>query len=419
MAYSYITNKTTASHMETFLTIRTVLLEAGWEEYDVQSGYTIFRSDGEIPDGKYMYIKLDNTSYSHSFYTNWNSSTHTYVGGAINFSTYSSPSSNLKTYVYADKSGFAIAQSNGATLVNPTILIKADPDFTVETTLINAITSTGTNKVLTVGDNSEFIVGAAYTIFDYNNGKRQPFICTAKGTGTITADSIDTTIAAGSLVGVNVFPVMLFGSGNAQPQIICPHSPSIAGGPLPASATTYAKIAKLDAYNSTSGMYSLMDALDCGAGKLPSKHRYLDIDILECNISAVPYFLHRVGKYTTFKVLPQLTTTNMFLQTQYTDFDVDAIGINLTSTSTGSNTSTIINDTTKSWTVNEFAGKVVVITTGSVTGQVAKIISNTSTSLTVEEMQFIPSTDGYVIANEAYRLINIWSYGWFMFREGV
>ena len=55
----------------------------------------------------------------------------------------------------------------------------------------------------------------------------------------------------------------------------------------------------------------------------------------------------------------------------------------ITGTSTGSNTSTTLNDTTKAWTTNAFAGGTVQITGGTGSGQTNTILSNTAMSLTV------------------------------------
>src|SRR5262249_36770528 len=63
--------------------------------------------------------------------------------------------------------------------------------------------------------------------------------------------------------------------------------------------------------------------------------------------------------------------------------DQPALNIQLTSKSTGGNTGTTLNDTTQSWTVNQWAGFEVKITSGPGTGQVRTILSNTTTQLTL------------------------------------
>jgi RHS repeat-associated protein len=61
--------------------------------------------------------------------------------------------------------------------------------------------------------------------------------------------------------------------------------------------------------------------------------------------------------------------------------DQPALGVRATGTSTGANTTTTLNDGHQAWTVNQWAGLEVKITSGPGAGQVATIVSNTATQL--------------------------------------
>lgn len=76
-------------------------------------------------------------------------------------------------------------------------------------------------------------------------------------------------------------------------------------------------------------------------------------------------------------------------------------------TSSGSNTSTTLNDTSKSWTINEFSNKVLIITGGPGVGQFRKIASNTSTELTISEaFDTLPDNSSeYVICNQGWQYL--------------
>jgi hypothetical protein len=76
-----------------------------------------------------------------------------------------------------------------------------------------------------------------------------------------------------------------------------------------------------------------------------------------------------------------------------------------TGTATGGSTTSLV-DTTKSWAVNAFRGKRLVIESGSGVGQIALITSNTATTLTVETMPVgASSTSVYrIIDGNVYRL---------------
>jgi RHS repeat-associated protein len=63
--------------------------------------------------------------------------------------------------------------------------------------------------------------------------------------------------------------------------------------------------------------------------------------------------------------------------------DQPALNVQLTSTSTGGNTATTLNDTKQTWTTNQWAGFEVKITSGTGVGQVRTILSNTATQLTL------------------------------------
>lgn len=90
--------------------------------------------------------------------------------------------------------------------------------------------------------------------------------------------------------------------------------------------------------------------------------------------------------------------------------------------SSGSNSSTTINDTTKSWTTNTYAGKVLVISFGTGVGQIKKITSNSSNQLVLESgwtFSIIPdATSQYTICNSAYRYLYEASNCQYALREG-
>jgi hypothetical protein len=74
------------------------------------------------------------------------------------------------------------------------------------------------------------------------------------------------------------------------------------------------------------------------------------------------------------------------------------------STSTGSNTSTTLNDTTKSWATNEFAGKVIITTAGTGPAQYRYVASNTGTEITVTATWDVTPDDttDYIICDEGW-----------------
>ena len=109
----------------------------------------------------------------------------------------------------------------------------------------------------------------------------------------------------------------------------------------------------------------------------------------------------------------------VFCTAGYTHWDVAAmmndgstITANILATSGAAAT---ITDTTKNWTVDEHAGKFVVIVGGTGISQVRKVVSNTSNTITVAQGWFtVPdSTSTFRVYDTIYRLLNympLWAY---------
>jgi hypothetical protein len=90
--------------------------------------------------------------------------------------------------------------------------------------------------------------------------------------------------------------------------------------------------------------------------------------------------------------------------------DTFAVGKLNSGTSTGTgNTSTIMYDTGKTWTVNAYVNKVVIISFGTGAGQIKKIASNTETTITLATdwiFETIPdATSQYIICEEGWRYL--------------
>ncbi len=420
MAYKYITNKISDSHLTNYNLITQLLIDAGWEVYDSDTTYMVLRSDGETPDGKYMYVRIYNNTYYFTFSTNWNTSTNAYLGGTLSSNLYSSPGLGVKLFGYANKNGFFIFQiTGGTTLSSISSVIKfQEREGSFTTTVSSAVSTTGNNIVIPVTDNTNFIIGAPYAIVDIANGKNQSFICTGKGTGTITADNTNITIASGSLIGVNVYPVGVFTTSSAITAVSI-HDPRITGSDI--STVGAARLSEfLSAWNSADLCIDIYKHMNVGAGRIPgSTKRISNAALYETLFTAAPAFGNLQGYTDLIKVTPYWTTDMFGCTATLNNFDVQAITQLTSGTSTSSNTSTTLNDTSKTWTTNEWANKVLIITSGTAAGQIVKIISNTNTQLTTTDFSVIPGNDTYIICEEAYRVLVFSSYNNIFLREGV
>lgn len=415
MAYAYFANKIVSTNQMYHDLMVQLLTDAGWSVWDTQATYTVMRSDGENPDGKYMYVQITNNTATTSFWLGWNNTTHS-GSGSVNIAT-TAPSASLKMFAYANKDGFAAFQTTGTTLLTPHGILKAVPPSGSFTTTITAALGTGASKQIFVADSSQFKVGAAYGIVDTANGKRQSFVCTGVGAGWIVADSIDTTIAADALIGVNVYPVVILSAATSC-TVMNIQNPTTGGGVL--ASNTLGRLGRfMSNFNDVGGAAQMMDYLEAGAGKVPGANkRLINAELFECNAVA-PAFYNKIGDASLFKVAPYATSNLFCVGYELNDFDVQAVNQQDSGTSTGSNSSTTLNDTTKTWTTDQWAGKALVLTSGLGGGQTVKIISNSATQLVTSTMDVIPAADSYLIADEAYRVFTLQNYTDVFMREGV
>lgn len=416
MAYKYVTNKVISSNQIYHDVMVQLLTDAGWGVWDTQAAYTIMRSDGETPDGKYMYVQITNNSVSTAFWMNWNNVTHAGAGSVAVSTT--TPSTSLKMFAYANRDGFMAFQTTGTSMLNPHGVVKAVPrEGSFTTTMTAALTTTGDLKALSVADSSQFITGAAYGIVDIVGGKRQSFICAGVAPGVVYADNINVTLNSGSLIGVNVYPVLVLNSTTSM-AVMNTHSPAQAGAVV--SANTLGRCSRFQSsFGDAGGSMQYCDYLGMGGGKLAGANkRLLPLELMEVYVTA-PAFHHLIGESTLAKAAPYQTTSSFGVTEALNDFDVQVVSQRDSGTSSGGNTTTTLNDTAKTWTTDQWAGKVLVTTSGLASGQVAKILSNSATQLVTAAMDIIPSTDSYLIADEGYRVFTLQQYANIFLQEGV
>jgi len=413
MAYKYYTNKYFATAQERHDGLRQLLLDVGWTQHDqVASQYTIMKSDGDLADNIFVYVKIPMTSAALAFYPNWDSTTHANTGMTVGMGTHTT-GTTYRDFAYADKNGFATFQCNNATTYsNISFIAKAQrkPANSFATTLTADVTS-GTNKVIPVADVTNFRVGGFYGAFDIAGGRRQGIKVIAKDATSITAN-INTALSSGTLIGINVYPVAV-GTGTGYYSFPGSHYPTTGGTNL---GYDYGYISPF--FNSYPYEYSFLDPR---AGELWSERRLLPGHLIETSqITSNSSFVTKQGEFDFIKTFyRQNTTYDATCEYTLNPGDVQAFEQRDAGTSSGSNSLTVFNDTSKAWTNGMFAGKVLVITSDVEAGQVAKITTNTATSLTVEGLQTIPTTNTYLIADEAYRIFAGQNSSQYYLREGV
>ena len=410
--YSVLPGKSLTTNALTAAEIVTQLTTMGWTLYDDMSAsyYKVLLSNGESGTLPPLYIKVGwsgSTNVSLDVYAHWNSTTHTSNLAAL--SVTSTFAVNKILWMWGNKNFVCAVQETSGPVTYVAIWghIITPPTDAVNTTTTGAVSS-GTSVTIPVTSNSGFIAGAVYQIQDPTTGYRQTFTCSSVGTNSIVASSLGIGYVSGSLVGTH--PWNAFGSSSLGSTVYVMNShKNAAYNTSPATNTASLNITNDDL---------MFKALSMPAIGTIVKRRFFPVTIIENYGGSYRYCGTLEDGNGYFMVAPALNVSNASDSATAADFDAIYMGQQDSGTTTGSNTVTTVNDTNKSWTVNQWAGKVVVCTSGTEVGQIRKIISNTSTQLTVSpDFTTIPVSGGYVIADRGYRYL-LESVGVFL-REGV
>jgi len=384
--------------------IETELVAMGWTLHDDQlsgSNYVVYYSDGESDKPCYWrnYLKLNltvaNKIQLHRYYF-WNNSTHAGLikigGDSYNFIITSE--SPFYFWMTGNKDFLSFITKVAASYYG-TIMARISCAHKAIAKLGASVT-TGLVKVLQLGKGQAqyFTVGAMVSIWDTQNssctGRSHKSIITAvdRVNHTITVDQIYLAFQAGAIVGYAPDPYILMNFNALQ----CYTASEIY---------TTQGTANISGYNAC---YELFDPA------------FLDPDNFSGAINQGPSNLY-IGSPLMVKRGTGGTGLIGFLDNfllkspfeavaDYTSYeDTVCIGIQQEETLATSGSTTALNDTGQSWTVNEFVDKVVIITTGTGAGQMRLITANSATALTPDvNFSIAPdSTSYYVICDEGWR----------------
>jgi hypothetical protein len=259
------------------------------------------------------------------------------------------------------------------------------PFFPLYTTLTQAASSSANPVVLTVDSVTGFEVGYYYQIVGVSAEGRDRLLVTAIGEGTITVSSLARNYGIGARFGI-VPCRFVHSANNAALASTCP-----------------IEILGLDSANSSDTLainYAL--AITSIDPDYRMQKYILQPIILDTHSGSA--IQGSLGGYVDEYILAS-PKTGMVIE------DTFAVGKLDTGTSTGLNSTTVLNDTSKSWTVNAYVGKIVIIKFGLGSGMIKKIISNTATALTLDDtlniFDTVPDTTSqYIICDEGYRYLN-------------
>jgi len=363
----------------------------GTGNHTITESYRVYSSNAEsgakIPE--YVKISFFRVATAIDFYVMYyyNSTTKATVGGAVT-SYYGSVNSNETGYtlwIHGNKDVVVITVKI-ASAYSRTLFGHLKSVYPLVTALTADATS-GSDVTLTVASTVGFEAGSTYQIVGASaEGRDELTVSSITDSTSMVVSDLPRNYATGALIGCQpstfVYTRALF---DTYCQLTCPIK--VVGTD---NAANY----------SNGGLTPLTVASSVDPDLWVNKYvlsPVLYASLLN-NLNGQPSF----GMYyDTFMYLSGLNGL--------TNEDTFSVGALDTGTSTGSNTTTTLNDTGKSWATDAYAGKVLIITLGTGVGQIKKIASNTATELTLAAGWVFEATPGatsqYRICEEGYRLL--------------
>ena len=363
----------------------------GWTLEDNQdsSSYRVYSSTGE--DGAHLkgYLKISwtTTAITMQAYTWWDSTNHIGRGQSYTSKALTINDSDFHGWIYGSKDFFYLMSLISTTYYN-VFAGYFKPFFETPRATIQADVTSGDNVTIEVDDTTDFIAGTTYQIVDAGTGYRMKATVGSITDSThMVLDHLSYDVTTGAVIAP---APILFGVG--QSNLFYHTCPWIATG------------------NGAWNSYLTVSLPSLGVGYIDPDQR-INRYILQPLVGH-EYNVVALGGYidSYFLVSPAGAAEDVFY-----------IGEQDNGTSSGSNDSSHLNDTAKSWTASAFANKVLVITGGPGIGEIHKISDNTSTQITITDtfMTTPDDTSTYVIADEAYRHLAYTSTPQIAAREGV
>jgi hypothetical protein len=382
-----------ANEAAAFSFVCSSIVSMGWTLHDdISSTKKVYKSNGESGDRIYEYIEIEtNSGISFKAHGYWNNSTHVGSCSAYNTNKVNTSYPNHVS-VFGDKN-LVIVRNHGNSSYYGSIYFGHIPSrfYTTPLGTLSNNESSGTDVVVELDSVTGFKKSFTYMIFGAAGEGRDNVLINDVNTGsnTITIANLPRNYNSGSKIGITP---STFGSSNSYNNNFFPtcHRNFAGGTGAMASGNTWSSLPFLyrDYFNPTinGGLYGLCQ-LYWTEDNVRDTIGYCDSNILYSPLT--------------------------------TDGSIFGIKSNLavTGTATGGSSTTLV-DGGKSWTVNAWQNKFVVISDGTGGGQTRQILSNDATTLTVNTWFTNPSTDSiYYIVDEVYRILTMDSFGCFCAKE--
>lgn len=354
------------------------LTSQGSGNHTFGEGFRVYSSNGESADRITEYVQIfittANTISSQAYYS-WNASTHVGVGASTSTADITTSESGFYAWIYGNKNIVALHTKVSTTYYFTGFGHLTKRFWTTLTSLTSGATS-GTNVVIDVASTTNFYVDKYYQIVGATNEGRDKVLVTAKTSNTLTISNLPRNYSSGSFIGQCPSTFGNFSTSHT----FYPTCSWTSVGTAIATASTGLVDVITEAYVNPDAR---------------AESRYL--------LQPLIYAESLSGNMNTFGYIDEYIFNTG--ATGKTTEDTIGVGFQDSGTSTGSNTPTTLNDTGKTWTINAWATKVIIITNGTGAGQIRKIASNTATEITlVLAWTTTPDVSStYSVYDEGYR----------------
>jgi hypothetical protein len=380
----------------------------GSGNHTIKEALRVYKSNGENADRIYEFVSIQSYVATTDIraYTAYKYDTTTKALTAQTFTGYTpyvaTSESGFYLWLYMNKSHVFIFTKVSTTYYRANFG-HGNPWINTPLTILTADATSGSSVTITVTSTENFEAGYTYQIVGAAmEGRDSVVVSSITNSTQMVITSLPRNFATGAKIGT--YP-SCFGhhrSGSYTFYISCPSNVSGL-----VDSGTYSNVSLSSMFATTcidlsfrTGKYSLVSV------SYDSEYKFAVNDM---GLAGLGFYL---DDFVLLTGSAGVSVEDTFTVTQRD-----------TGTSSGSNSSTTLNNTAKSWTVNAFADKVVVIIFGTGIGQIKKIASNTSTQLTLESgwtFSITPdNTSQYIICDKAFRILfDTTANGIHAFREG-
>ena len=395
MAYKYLVAKGYNTKTDYLSDIWTYLEDMGWVLEDDQSSdyYKVYKSNGELGDRLYQYIKIywgSGDTITFTAYLIWDSTNHVGSAGQAYVSSITiSDSTPFSGWIYGSKNLVILMTKVGSNYYVGGFGHFDTKFLTVETDL-TADATAGDNATLTVSDTTGFVVGVTYQMVSnkVNEGRDLVVVSSITDSTHLVLEHLPRNYSTGAIIGQMPSTFGTWDGGSAF---------------YPTCGSTWGT-GENDLGVGTDPLFHL-DHYNLG-GLVPDGCPNRRDDLLYYLQPIIGVERSWLGSYwneaVTFAFYNQDYILWKCVGSNEDVFYINKVDLGIAT----SGTDTTLEDTSKSWAVDSLIGKVVVITDGTGSGQARKITDNDATSITVDAWTVHPDdTSHYIIVERMYRVI--------------